>query len=166
MKVRRCSIPVGIGLMLVILCAPASAQGGFQEGLALSLASEGGMFYKPTYAQEDRRVHPAVVDAFLLYDLSETSAIMGDVARFDTAHVVTAALGSALMVGGFATFIVAASGASDYRGTISIYFTSAGLFLGSAGAWLGNWFCQTKRVELRMQAIDLYNKHYGLETGS
>ncbi|HPE89052.1 MAG TPA: hypothetical protein P5298_08630 [Spirochaetia bacterium] len=150
-------------MMIVALCVPAYAQGSFKEGEALSLGSEGGIFSKPSYAQDGKLVAAGAVDAFLLYDLEETRPVMMEVARFDTAHVATSIGGTALMIGGLATFFVAASGVSDTSGTISIYLTSAGLFLGSAGAWAGNWYCQQKRVALRLEAIDLYNRRYGLE---
>ncbi|HPB66566.1 MAG TPA: hypothetical protein PLW80_08385 [Spirochaetales bacterium] len=151
-----------VGLLILALSAPAYAQGSFKEGKALSLGSEGGVFSKPTYAQEGRLVAAGAVDAFLLYDLEETRTVMLEVARLDTAHVATSIGGTALMIGGLATFFVAASGVSDNRGTISIYLTSAGLFLGSAGAWAGNWHCQKQRVRLRLEAIELYNRRYGL----
>lgn len=158
MKTYRYRVPLAFVAVVSVLCAPLAAQGSFQEGSPLSLASEGGLFSKPGYAQEGRSVSSGAVDAYLLYDLEATRGIMDEVVKFDGAHVVTAVAGTALMIGGLATFFVAASGVSDTRGTASIYFTSAGLFLGSAGSWLGNWFCHSRRLELRREAIELYNR--------
>lgn len=151
------------GLLLTLVCAAAYGQSAFQKGAPLELASEGGIFTKPGYAQAGTLVAAGAVEAYLRYEFEPTMALMDEAARFDTAHVVTAAGGAALLVGGLATFIVASSGVSDLTGTISIYFTSAGLFLGSAGAWYGNWYCQKKRVELRRRALEEYDKtrNYG-----
>jgi len=157
----RYRVPLAILAVLSLLCAPLAAQGSFRAGVPLSMASEGGIFTKPGYAQEGLAVPSGAVDAYFLYDLKATRGLMEEASGWDGAHVATAVAGSVLMIGGLATFIVAASGVSDYRGTISIYFTSAGLFLGSAGSWLGNWFCHSRRVALRREAVELYNRSLG-----
>ncbi len=154
-----------VPLILSLCCLSLAAQGSFAPGSPLALASEGGIFTKPGYSQNGSAVPTGAVDAFLLYDFKPTRPLMEEASRFDTAHVITAVGGGALFIGGIATFAVAASGVSDYRGTAAIYFTSAGLFLGSAASWLGNWYCQNKRVALRRKAIDEYNGSLGGERG-
>lgn len=148
----------GYILLFCLFCGSLAAENGFVEGTPIELAGKGGIFAKPSYSQAGKAVPTGAVDAFLRYDYRPATGSMEEAARFDTAHVITAVGGAALLVGGFATFAVAASGVSDRDGTTAIYFTSAGLFLGSAGSWLGNWYCQDRRVAARRRALALYNE--------
>lgn len=144
-------------LIFTLIAGTAGAQALFKVGTPVEILSPGGLLAPPRYVQGETPIVPDSVHSFLLYDFPGTRDEMTEAQRLSTWHLVTAIAGGATFIGGLANFFVAASGTSDRDGTIAIYWTAAGLFLGSAGCWYGNFRIFNKRAELRGMSIAIYN---------
>ncbi|MBN1242744.1 MAG: hypothetical protein JXA15_08560 [Spirochaetales bacterium] len=148
-------------MLLTAIAGSVGAQALFKEGTPVEPVSPGGLLSAPSYEQGGTAIDPGSLHNFLLYSFPDTRENMLEAERLGTWHLVTAIAGGATFIGGLANFFVAASGVSDLDGTIAMYLTATGLFLGSAGCWYGNFLIFNKRAELRGLSIVIYNDSIG-----